>query len=477
MNFNFTLPGPITFIFTMAWLGLFMYIGVLLRAKVSFLRRYLIPTCITGGVIGMLSNWLFLGRLGPLGVSPDIIKAVSFHIFPLFFSALAFRTPTASKSGRGIFIGGLWLAASFLTFAALLYVVSCLITMGTNIVCGTDYMASFGIIPTNGFINGPGTAMPLGLTWDNHLQNGIELATLGMSGGSIGFLLAYIIGIPLANYYHKRSRLLSNCDLAGEAEHRGYYASDDECAEEIGRETTHNSNIETLALHIGIVFFNYGLALALCLGMAQLLSYSSFKNYTGMVWTFVWMAPIITAWPLRKMLVKTGFYCLIDQKIMSHLGNFFIDLMVMCSFFGMALTALKYYLPLLCAISILIPLVLYVLTRITVKYVNNYKDIRTLYIMGTLTGTAATGLFLCRIIDPENKSPIAYEQAIAPMFVSMGEIPTAPLMHLEVLGGHSPWILMGALLVKAVAAGVALMIITRLLNKAYLDTAPKLIER
>ena len=469
MVFNFTFPSPLTFVITMGWIGLFMFIGVIVRAKVPLFRKYLIPTCIIGGVLGMFANWIFLSKLGPLGVDHSMVGAVTYHIFPLFFSALAFRSSESKTAGRRFLAGGLWLAACFIGIPFFLYAVACLLTMGVNTVCGTEYLTSFGIIPTHGFTSGPGAAMPIGLAWDNHLKNGLDLASLGLTGGSLGFLVAYIIGIPMANYYHKRSKLLGTGGVSITlAEQRGFYDDDDDYIH-IGRETTHNSNIETLAIHIGLIFFNYALALAICLGIAQAVSYTPYKNYIGMIWTLVWMAPLITAWPIKKIMKISGFEFIVCPDIMRHISNFFIDLMAITAFFGMTLKALLYFLPLLCAIVVFIPLVLYACTQIIVRYINDYKDVRTLYLMGTLTGTAATGLFLCRIIDPESRSPIAFEQAIAPVFMTIPLTIATTIMHFEVLGGHSPWSVIGWSLVVAGLCGICLIFFIRALNRVYRD--------
>ncbi len=474
MTFDFTLPSPVTFIFTMAWIGLFMYAGIWLRARIAFLRKYLIPACIVGGLLGTVANWLFLDRLGPLGVDPAIIQSVSFHVLPLFFSGLAFRVAANKNSVGRIFFGGIWLAATFVMIPSFLYALVCVVTMALNPVFGTDYLASYAIVLTKGFADGPGSALSLGIAWDT-AKSGLDLASLGMTGGTIGFLLAYIICIPLANYYHKRSRLLPNHETTGEAERRGYYKPED-MSEDLGRQTTHNSNVDTLFVHVGLVFLNYGLALALCLGVAQLLANSPFKHYVGMVWTFVWLAPLITGIPLKKLLDKLGLEHLINQTLMSHICNFFIDVMVICCFFGMTLHTLKDYMPMIIMASILWPIFLFILTKCVVKFVNNFKDIRVIYTMGVLLGTAATGIFMARILDPASKSPIAFEQAIAPLFISMVGIPTAPIIHLEVLGGHSPWLVVGGMLGKALLALICLIVVTRLLNAAYTKSAPEFVE-
>ena len=188
-----------------------------------------------------------------------------------------------------------------------------------------------------------------------------------------------------------------------------------------------------------------------------------------MIWTLVWMAPIITAWPLKKLMMKTGFYCIIDQDIMRHMSNFFIDMMAITAFFGMTLKALSFFLPLICAITVLFPIILFACTKVAAGFVNNYKDVRTLYIMGTLTGTAATGLFLCRIIDPESRSPIAFEQALAPVFIAIPNFIATPILHFEILGGHSPWSVIGWSLVVTAISGCFLVVFIKALNKAYAD--------
>lgn len=478
MQLSIPLPAPVPLIFSMAWIGLFMFIGIILRAKIPFLRRYLIPAAISGGLVGTVANWFLLNRIGIFGVDMPTINAISFHIFPLFFSALSLRPQEDAGAGPRIFMGGLWLAATFTGIPAVLYIVSMFTAMGCNTIFSTDYMASFSMLIANGFINGPGASLPMGIAWDNHLNAGLGLAQLGLTGGSIGFLVAYAVGIPMANFYHKRSKLLDACsELGDDTERRGYYIPFQGCgAPSIGNETTHNSNVDSLAFHIGIIIFNYALGLALCIGIAEAISHSTYKNYVGVIWLFAWIAPVITGTIIRTVLKKTGYSCLLDAGTLSHLSNTFIDIMVMCSFFGMALNTLSTYLPLIVSVSITLTTTLYITSKFQLSFINNFRDVRMLYLMGTLTGTAATGLFLCRIIDPDGKSPIAFEQAVAPVFIAIVETVTAPILHFEVLGGNSPWMVIQWLAVKALVCCAAIGIFTVLLNKVYKNTSKELMS-
>ena len=461
MTFNFTLPSPMTFIFTMGWLGLFMFIGVMCRARIAFLRKWLIPTAVIGGVLGMFANWTFLEKIGIFGVDQAMVKAISFHILPLFFSALAFRSSQGKDTSKRIVAGAVCLSGQNVFVSSAMYLVSVILVMGINLLANTDYLASIGLIVSNGFSGGPSSAMGVGIAWDPTDTQGY--VSMGLTGGSLGFLIAYIVGIPLANLYHKQASSAQR--TVGEAESRGYYLAAD--APSMGRETTFSSNIEALAVHIGLIFVNWSLSLVVCLGVAQLISYTSFKNYAGMVWTFTWMIPVLTAYPLRKFLNMTGYDVVIDDKLMAHIGNYCIDLMVICSFFGMTLSILGKFLPVLLIVSVVLTVLIFGLMRLITWNIKNFRNIRVLYEFGVLTGTAATGLFLVRIVDPDGKNPMALEQAFASFVMTFFHIPTAPFTHLEALGGHSPWIVVAGYAAKALAGLVLVIIGNRLVNRAY----------
>lgn len=47
-------PFPFESMLVFGWLAIMLLIGVLLRAKVPFFQKFLFPSCLIGGIIGLL---------------------------------------------------------------------------------------------------------------------------------------------------------------------------------------------------------------------------------------------------------------------------------------------------------------------------------------------------------------------------------------------------------------------------------------
>ena len=71
------------------FLSLLLLLGVLLRAKIKFLQNFMVPACLTGGVIG----FFILNTTGFPQVQPELYPALAYHFFTISFVC-------AVRSGR-----------------------------------------------------------------------------------------------------------------------------------------------------------------------------------------------------------------------------------------------------------------------------------------------------------------------------------------------------------------------------------------
>ena len=61
------------------FLSLLLLLGVLLRAKIKFLQNFMVPACLTGGVIG----FFILNTTGFPQVQPELYPALAYHFFTI----------------------------------------------------------------------------------------------------------------------------------------------------------------------------------------------------------------------------------------------------------------------------------------------------------------------------------------------------------------------------------------------------------
>ena len=58
------------------FLSIMLLVGIVARAKVSALQRFLLPSCLAGGVLGMI-----LVNAGVTGIEFDALETFAYHFF------------------------------------------------------------------------------------------------------------------------------------------------------------------------------------------------------------------------------------------------------------------------------------------------------------------------------------------------------------------------------------------------------------
>lgn len=179
----------------LGYLSVFLLTRVFLRARCRVFQRFLIPACLIGGVIGMA----FLNTTGLSGVSADEFKAIAYHTFTLTFICIAlagFRNEHTEKPGKTIAQGSLWMFLIFYLSLAVQAIAAVLLMYGLNLFYNGELLTSTGFLCAQGFTQGPGQAVGTGLLWEKYGFPG--MGDVAMSYASIGFLMAFLLGIPLA---------------------------------------------------------------------------------------------------------------------------------------------------------------------------------------------------------------------------------------------------------------------------------------
>ena len=74
------IPFPFDPMLAFGSLACMLLAGALLRAKVSFLQRFLIPSCLIGGVLG-----LALLNIGLLDLPASKLETFAYHFFNISF--------------------------------------------------------------------------------------------------------------------------------------------------------------------------------------------------------------------------------------------------------------------------------------------------------------------------------------------------------------------------------------------------------
>ena len=433
-------------------LAVFLLLGVILRAKLPCLQRFLIPSCLIGGFIVMILRNMFLQDILPYAT----LEIMVYHLFNLSFISVGL-TP-AKESGdtqRFKIDGALGMGLVQGVIFPLQAIIGGLLTL-LFVYAGFNIFSTFGFFAPLGFIEGPGQALSMGQTWEQ-LSASIytHATTVGLTFAAIGFFFSFFIGVPLVNWAirkglsHETPKILPTDFIRG-------IVSKDQDKVQAGYETTHPANIDALSFHFALV------------GLTYILTYVFIKILTDylpidiakMVWGFFFFFGIVFALVVKAIMKKLGVIYLIDREIQKRITGWSVDFLLVATIAAIELSIVWTYLLPISIISIVtgistLLVVLYIGKRIW----RDYAFERTAGILGTVTGTVPSGLLLVRILDPDFKTPAAIDLGLTSIFAAPFVLGGMLLVNAPVLWGWS--------IEQTLLAFVVMMIIALVLMKVF----------
>jgi glutamate:Na+ symporter, ESS family len=385
-----------------AYLSVFLLAATLLRSRVKFLQKFLVPNSIIAGILAIVfGQYIFnIFNLDDLG-------EYVYHLLTLSFIAVGLRGTTTKHSYGAITTSVT--AALGIAIQGLLGLVFTLILILTYF---PDLFPTFGIQLVLGFANNPGVAYGFGKSWE--AMGFVEGGQVGLTFGAIGFLWAYLMGMIIVNWGVRKNKtsLGKSYKTIPKSVFTGIIGKD-EPKQESGKITTASEAIDSMTLHMSLVgmvflitylFMNYGLGYLHRFGgtVSELAtSLEGFNFVFGIVFAFL----------TRKIISIFRVTHVIDNRTMTRLGGLFLDFMIVTAIAAISIEATRAYwleIALLTTLGALITLgsVFFLNYRMHL----NYHFERAVTDYGALTGTITSGLALLRIIDPELETPVAIDR-------------------------------------------------------------------
>ena len=396
-------PFPFDAMVLFGCLSAMLLIGVLLRAKISFLQRFLIPSCLIGGVLGLI-----LVNTGLMQVSANGLESFAYHFFNISFISVGLtsgRRQNDSQSGRiNVLKGPLWMTlAQTFSFSLQAAVGGALILLFG--LFGMDLFPTFGFLAPLGFEEGPGQALSIGKVWE---ASGFEYAaTIGLTFAALGYFFAFFVGVPLVNWGIRKG-LAKNGSRALPRDLLSGISDCDRKPESAGSLRIHSANADSLAFQAALVGFVYLLTYGLVKTIGSFFS----ADVAAILWGFFFFGGLMVALLIRFLMGKLGIVHLIDPGIQRRVTGWSIDFLIVSTVMAVQLQVVWKYLIPVAAIA----LTSGILTTIGViflgKRIWSYNLERMVAVYGTVTGTVSCGLLLLRIVDPDFKTPVAIEIGI-----------------------------------------------------------------
>ncbi len=399
MNWNYVIHIGII---SLALLG-----AALIRARVRFFQRFLIPAPIIGGVFLLV----FYNFLAPLwNLRSDYLGELVYHLLNISFIAMMLRVTGKRKDdGKGKRILGQNVTAVIGQYG-LQCVFGLLVTALLIATVSPDLFPAIGFTLALGFELGPGQAFSIGSTWERMGFAGAS--SVGLTMAAIGFLLGSFGGVVLINQGLKRGWIGKEyADKIQKKSIRTGFFSRVESERPVGSYlSTDGESLDTLSYHIALVMLTYLISygfltlLSLLLGLIGPMGVELAESLWGINFIFSAFCALGVKMFMKAVKVETT----IDNATCNRISGLSVDLTVAASLGAISLVTVQgYWLPILALTVVGALITLIVLPAYCSRLYDDHQFYRMLLIYGTATGTLPTGLALLRVVDPEFETPVA----------------------------------------------------------------------
>lgn len=392
-----------------ALLASMLILGSILRNRIGFFRKSLIPASLIGGAVGFA---LLSMDLIP-GYSSGDFTVLTFHFFTLSFMSLCLTGKSKQHTGSAgkIVKGGLWLTVAWSVSLGFQGVLGFGTILAYDAVTGAQISEYLGALITHGFTQGPGQALTYGGIWEKSF--GVEdAAQVGLIYASLGFIVAFMVGVPVAKRFIRRGQNTNQSSNLNDEFQAGFYHRDN--APETGKMISHPGNLDNLAYHLALLAVAYGIThiwlsfmqpvvadvKPLGINFSVLFSHNMFFLH-GLAFCVL----------MRIGLDKTGLAERVDDETLKRITGSSVDFMVVGTLMSIKFTVLS-------ALLIPITLVTLVITVATLtgclfigRLSGKLGPERAVTSFGCCCGSTGSGLLLLRMLDPDFSTSVAKELA------------------------------------------------------------------
>jgi len=384
--------------------SIMLCIGTFLRAKISFLRNMLVPASVIAGILGFIFMNLIAKFDINIGTDANMYTDIVNYLFTVSFISISLTSSDTSEAGAGkqVFKGALGMGIVW----CLLYALTPLVGMGLISVLGKsfDMEAIYGSMIQYGFAQGPGQAASYGALYEGY---GFENAQMvGLAFAAIGFIVAFLVGIPAAKMGINRG-IAKNCGQIDSSILKGYLKKDEQTNYMV-KDTTVNSNIETLTFHFALI----GVCYIGAIGVAKV--FSLLPGFLGTSFSgLMFMNGMIAAYIIKFIMKKLKLDFLQENVLQSKITGWTADYLVVCAFMAVGFSVIgEWIVPILVEAAVITVITFFVCFYFGQRFGGGNDFERTLGMYGTCTGTVPSGISLIRIIDPEFKTNTAVELGV-----------------------------------------------------------------
>lgn len=394
----------------------------ILRRKIPFIQKAMIPTAVLAGFILLLLRHL---NLVPV-ITTEFLETITYHTIALGFIAMSLRVPEKTAESEKL-IGsksGALIVSTYLVQALTGLVISLFLAYTFM----PDLFKASGILLPMAYGQGPGQANNVGTTYENLGMAGGR--SFGLSLAAAGYLCACVVGVIFINIYNRKGLLKKS---ANKTEVSGSLTVD---TFEDKNEVPVSESVDRLSIQMALICLIYLLTYLVTWGITELLMLISpglANTVSTLLWGFNFIIGSMLAAGCRTLFVGLRKVKLMNRQyqnnyLLTRISGFLFDVMIICGIASIDIDDLKgYWVP-----FILMAIAGGVVTYFFLKFMcerlyKGYKHEGFFSMYGMLTGTISSGVLLLREIDPQMKTPAANNMITGSSF---GVVFGAPLLIL-----------------------------------------------
>lgn len=419
-------------------IGVSILFANLLRRKIPFFRKSLLPTAVLAGFV------LLIARIsGLIEMDLEMLEMLTYHGIAIGFIAMSLRVTEKQAGHVKDSLAGVKSGALIVSCYLIQGVIGLVISLALAYTVKPDLFKAAGILLPMGYGQGPGQANNTGTSYE--ALGFIGGRSFGLALATAGYLCACIVGVSYLNVLRKRGLVKAGSNASAEQ------TASSESFENEG-EIPVSESLDRFSMQMVLVLSVYLLTYLCCKGIDAGLTAIApglGKTLSPILWGFNFIFGSVIA-----TLVRSSFKLFKKAKIMtrqyqnnyllSRISGAAFDLMIVAGIASINpedLTGL--WLPFaLMAIAGGVLTLIYL--RWICKYIYKdyyYEGMTSMY--GMMTGTISSGVLLLRELDPGFETPAANNLVLgssfailfgAPMLLLIGMAPKSDLMTWIVLG-------------------------------------------
>ena len=380
-----------------------LLLGNVMRTKIPFLNRSLLPSALLGGLL--LLVFKAIPSCSHI-INKPMMEIVTYHALGLGFVALALKNNKIESKSTPMKV----IETGALTAST--YAIQGIVGLVVSILFfyfGQRLFYTAGLLLPMGYGQGPGQALNFGkifTTWAT--EQGIDFpgADFGLSIAATGFVVGSVIGVVYMNILRRKGILSRKKIHDAQTNTLADYESKGEIPDA--------ESVDKLSMQICMVLFVYFLVY-LFTNWIQGMELGKFGTNTlkPMLWGFNFLIGTLFGILFKNILrmfkkVKLMSREYINNYMLNRISGFCFDIMIVAGTAAINFENFgKFLLPFILIVSLgAIVTFIYVLW-ISKHLYPNYKYEGFFSMFGMLTGTASNGMILLREIDPKFETPAA----------------------------------------------------------------------